>query len=449
MKKTITILLTGIFLLSCSREEPLPGGGQPEAGNYPEITSRPYSLTVEATKGTDSKALSLDGKTLNVKWNATEQVSVFPDVFQPVPLGTLTPADSDNGNTTLTGTLAHAPAVGSHLQLLFPRRFWDYTGQKGVLLSADDPENSIEKKYDYALAAVTVNHIDGEGHISAGTAVFDSQQAIVKFTLTDTDGIYLLPSSSLTIQAASGKLLNWKDLPLSVMNSLNATCYSYQGSVAEQRPEKLVDGDPATKWFDDVSFSEFDGVCTCWFETESPIQVDGYTLVAAADNSQNPGQTPAEWILEASTDIVGNYVTIATGHNTTAWGDGEAHSFDVDVPGTYQYFRLKVSSVLEGNALQLGELQLFHYNLSTQYGDLTVTPDASSSEYTVALRNENEGGDTYTLTAVINGSPVQLTKSGVSFQNGHYYAITLRLPVPPSTSSGMADDYTRNNPTTW
>ena len=449
MKKIIAVLLICIAFNSCSNLELPPDDGPAEGNEKPELVHGPYSLTVKATMGADSKALSLDGNTLNVKWAATDQVSVFPAVYQPIPLGTLTAAASNTGSTTLTGTLKTAPAVGSNMQLLFPRRYWDYTGQKGVLLSIDDSNNSIEKKYDYALASVAVTDIDKDGNISAGTAAFESQQAIVKFTLTNSDGLFLIPANSLTIHAASGKILNWKNMPVPKQNNLNATCYSFQGSDSNLWPVKLIDGNPDTKWFDNVSFTEYGGICTCWFGTGSPVHVDSYTLVASADNSSDPGRTPAEWTLEASNSLSDGYITIATGHNNTAWGNSEAHSYEVDVPGTYQYFRLNVSSVLEGNALQLGELQLFHYNLSTEYGDLTITPDAASSEFTVALRNENDGSDTYTLTANISGNPVQLTKSGVTFQNGRYYAITLRLAVPPDSSSGMTDDYTRKNPETW
>jgi uncharacterized membrane protein len=104
--------------------------------------------------------------------------------------------------------------------------------------------------------------------------------------------------------------------------------------------------------------------------------------------------------------------------------------FDADAPGTYKYFRLEITANQSGGIMQLSEMQLFKYasyEMGTSYGNITVTPDAAASEYTVALRNENAGADVYTLTATVGASTYTFEKSGVTFENGKYYSITVKM----------------------
>jgi hypothetical protein len=72
--------------------------------------------------------------------------------------------------------------------------------------------------------------------------------------------------------------------------------------------------------------------------------------------------------------------------------------------------------------------------MGTTYGDLTVTPASATSEMTVALRNENADADTYTLTANVGGVTYNFTKSGITFENGKYYAITVKM-IPKKVTS--------------
>ena len=86
--------------------------------------------------------------------------------------------------------------------------------------------------------------------------------------------------------------------------------------------------------------------------------------------------------------------------------------------------------------MQLSEMRLFKYadfGQGTSYGNITVTPDAAASELTVALRNENAGADTYTLTATVGSGTYTFSKSGITFENGKYYDI--RVPMNPKKVS--------------
>lgn len=404
-------------LASCQKEmTPAVAPEQPSA--------KTYTLTVDATKGEDTKALSLDGQVLNVKWANTDHVSVFPESWATPAMGTLTAAASETGSTTLTGAVTGA-AEGNTLNLLFPRAEWNYTGQKGILLS---DENSIEKKYDYAAAQVTVSEVVGTT-ITTNTANFTSQQAIVKFRLTY--GGSPIAVDDLTISANNGKLVTKKSYKGTGDKSYYSGAGYYtvdggSGGFGGEQHGNLVDNNESTKWCTDGSGWYIE------FHTASPILVDGYMLRTAGDTGSEPGRNPKDWVLKGKNEGDPTWTTIDTksnNHDMPA-ASNTPQDFDVDAPGTYKYFRLEITANQSGGIMQLSEMRLFKYNshaMGTSYGDITVTPDAAASELTVALRNENAGADTYTLTATVGASTYTFEKSGVTFENGKYYSINVKM----------------------
>ena len=429
MKKDIKILaallIASAAFVACSSDDNIIANEnqQPVIGKY--------TMTINASKGDDAttRALALDGKTLSVKWAATDEVSVFPTSSWLTPLGTLTAAASETGSTTLTGDLTTAPTAGDHLNLLFPRATWDYTGQTGVLLST---ANSIEKKFDYALANVEVASVDGNTITTTGDAAFQSQQAIVKFILKNKSDNSLLNASSLTVSAASNKLVTGKGF-----NSKSTTHsgYTYDGGTASSYdyPSKLIDGKKNypldyTKWCTNTS-DQVDGIWYCEFHTASAVQVNGYTITTGDDNSSYGNRNPKDWVLKAKADAGDSWTTIATVTNDATLKDENCKPFDfiVDVPGIYQYFRFEVSATRGADVMQIEELELFESNYGTAYGDLTVTPASATSEIYVALRNENGSADTYTVSANVGGKKYAFSKSGATFQNGKYYEITVKM----------------------
>lgn len=423
MKKEIrtlaALLIASAAFVACSSDDNIIANEnqQPVIGKY--------TMTVNATKGDDAttRALSLDGKTLNVKWAATDEVSVFPEAWSRTAYGTLTAAASDNGSTSLTGDLTSAPTAGDQLNLLFPRATWDYTGQTGVLLST---ANSIEKKFDYALANVEVASVDGNKITTTGDAAFQSQQAIVKFILKNKSDNSSLNASSLTVSAASKKLVTGKGF-----NTISRhSGYTYDnGSAAADATSNLVDGNTGTKWCSNPGHKT-DGRYFCEFHTANAVQVDGYTLTTGTDNETWNGRNPKDWVLKAKVNSGDTWTTIATVSNDATMEDKNTtpYDFDVDTPGEYQYFRIEISSTRGGDGtMQLGEMQLFAKNYGTAYGDLTVTPASATSEIFVALRNENGSPDTYMLSANVGEKKYAFSKSGVTFQNGKYYEITVKM----------------------
>ncbi len=421
---SLLIAFTASFsVVSCLKENILP----PETEVIEEVQPvQEYTLTVDATKGEDTKALSLDGNTLNVKWAGTDQVSVFPESWATPAMGTLTATASETASTTLTGSVTGA-AINDKLNLLFPRAEWNYTGQKGIVLG---DENSIEKKYDYATAQVTVSDVEGTT-ITTDPATLESQQAIVKFRLTD--GTAPIAVNSLKIAASSNKLVANKGY-----RGCGTKTYYYgnnyysvdggSGGFTNEGHGNLVDNNLSTKWCAEKP----SGNWYIEFHTASAIQVDGYMLRTGGDTGSETGRNPQDWVLYGKMNSGDSWSIIDTKTDNYDMPNASntAQDFDADAPGQYKYFRLEISAVRSGICMQMSEMQLFSYEyfgLGTTYGSINVTPDDAASELTVALRNENAGADTYTLTATVGSGTYTFSKSDITFENGKYYDI--RVPM--------------------
>jgi len=213
-KALLALLAAGAVLAACTSDEDSAA------------QTKTYYLTVDATKQWNenlaraTRALSLDGSTLNVAWATTEHVYVqgtlisdskkfwFRGSIQPQTAGTTTRL---NGAVSLPDgwNLSIDDAIGTphNLTLQFPRSGeLNYAGQTGTL--AD-----IAANYDYAIATnvrfdIKDDHIEG-----VNPAKFVNQQAIVKFTLTDkADGTTKLSPTALTI-AAGDDTVTLSDIP--------------------------------------------------------------------------------------------------------------------------------------------------------------------------------------------------------------------------------------------
>jgi hypothetical protein len=113
------------------------------------------------------------GTYLKSTWTAGDGVTVYGPGDQI--LGTLTASTGGSSSTTLVGNLEQAPEEGAELTLKY--RSASYLTQNGTL-------ESIAANCDYALATVTVETVTGT-QITTTPASFETQQAVVKFTLQD------------------------------------------------------------------------------------------------------------------------------------------------------------------------------------------------------------------------------------------------------------------------
>ena len=415
MKKDIrtlaALLIASATFVACSSDDNIANETQ-----QPVNPTGKYTMTINASKGggATTRALSLDGKTLNVKWAATDQVSVFPEAWSATltlePMGALTAAASDNGSTTLTGTLTTLPAVNDKLNLLFPRAEWDYTGQTGVLLSDD---NSIEKKFDYAMAQVTVATAEGDKITADGDADFTSQQAIVKFTLKDNGNA--ISASSLKIAAAGGKLVQSRGMkktyypegwePVSgvgkyyVYVETNTTIQTQNSVLMSDRGQFALDATYGTN-----GCKKIDGKYLYRFVCEvedAPTRIDDVYIYF--DNNT--------YLIGGNISFTnGMYLNAASNFSTVSTGEGDPV-------------------------------------MGATYGPLTITPASATGELTVALRNELGAADSYSFEATDGeGNKYIFSRPNVNFENGKYYEIAMSMEkvaadkyVDLSTKTG---DYT-------
>ncbi len=173
----------------------------------PTTTETPttYTLTVKANKGDDAvtRALTLEGKTLNATWTAGDVVEVkkVVDFGQPSeiesgdPVATLT-AQSSGATTTLSGEFVndYIPKAGDVLRLKYLPNS-NYTAQEGTL-------DYIADHCDCAVADITLASVDaGTGNVTpTAPASFANQQAIIKFSLTQPDGTTPVVATILTVK---------------------------------------------------------------------------------------------------------------------------------------------------------------------------------------------------------------------------------------------------------
>ena len=176
-------------------------------------TPKTYTLTVEASKGGDeptTRALALggaNGKTLYATWTAGDKVAVYKGSGDAaISLGTLTATSvsADGFTCTLTGELTGKPNESDVLTLKY--ELGNYLTQKGTL-------EFIAEKCDVAIATVKVVTVVDD-KITTTAATFESQQAIVKFSLKRPDGT-AFAATNLNVKFGSRTYKVRLDTPMS------------------------------------------------------------------------------------------------------------------------------------------------------------------------------------------------------------------------------------------
>ncbi len=203
MKKIITdiktlaaLLMAGAALAACSGDDNI----------VEELPANPaqhtYTMTIEATKGGDAattRALALNGKTLNATWQTTDEVAVYNHTKEAVLEGHLSP-QSNGASATLTGSLTGSVAKDDVVYLYWPSVNADYTGQDGTL-------ETIAQRYDYTTGVAKVTSVNSTAIVaedsspSGGPVLFTNNQAIVKFTLIGKTFATPINATQLTIDA--------------------------------------------------------------------------------------------------------------------------------------------------------------------------------------------------------------------------------------------------------
>ena len=187
------LLLAVALLLSCSKEVDVEVVWKQDPEPVQEVST--YTLAITAGKGEEGQTRALgidsDGK-LTATWREGEEVTVFNETTGQTLDGTLV-AQSSGASTVLSGTVSGTVAEGHALTLKFLSP--DYGSQDGTL-------DYIAAHCDYATASVTVSGLEnGRISLAEASAVFENQQAIVKFLLKDASGAADISAKPLKVNA--------------------------------------------------------------------------------------------------------------------------------------------------------------------------------------------------------------------------------------------------------
>lgn len=267
-----------------------------------------WTLTIKGTMGGDGsnashRALDLvnDGATLNAYWKGTEKVKVYK---AGVLLGTLdaTPSEGEKPVTaTLSGDITTSGlSLNDELMLLIPRDAWDYTGQTGILTG----DNSIEDKYDYATATVSILSISGST-VTTTKASFNNEQSIYRFGFKDGDDYIVL--KDFIISDANNKLvrsLNYTgDAWTPTYGSISVMC---TGNAPDDNFYYVAlrnDGTTA----DSYRFIITDSNNALYLATKaipaSVLDTKGKFISAKAISASMPSFAPAESTIDNSTNV--------------------------------------------------------------------------------------------------------------------------------------------------
>ena len=224
MKKSIILIATLLGAMVWTGCQKAEEEALREEAAVVEPGNGTYTLTVRAERipgqaGNDGKGAGNDGATKGLEigdgteatttllksvWKAGEEVKVY---LGSTCIGTLTATpDGENAHlATLSGTVTTGGITpgSTTLTLLTPREDWDYTGQVGTLLES---AGSIEKKFHYTKADITVTGVDGS-NITAAPATFTNQQSIYRLSFRYSVGPTAITAKSVTISGANGHLV--------------------------------------------------------------------------------------------------------------------------------------------------------------------------------------------------------------------------------------------------
>ena len=143
---------------------------------------------------------------------------------------------------------------------------------------------------------------------------------------------------------------------------------NYSQEWGDERYPMLLDGKASTKWC--CSFD--DGRAYVIFKASQPIYVNGYSVWTANDTyAENGARNPKAWTLSACNDYDETNKTGGTWkiiHKVEVTEDNSEDALPVanetekkysfQTTEKYQYFNLNITSIVDGNTMQLGDFAL-------------------------------------------------------------------------------------------
>ena len=209
MMMTAVLLGAGLAMTTACIDSIEPE--QTEAPQQQEKKPLVLTLTIQAeiVEAPETKGLVIDNTgaatttVMKSVWKEGEVVDVYKGIERICQLtaGTIT---EEGRKAILTGTIPAAKVSNNdNLTLLTSGTTvqsaisWNYTGQTGILM---EDANSIEKKYNYALATVTAS-VAGEA-VTTTPASFENQQNIYRLSFRDSDK-NSITATQVTFQATN------------------------------------------------------------------------------------------------------------------------------------------------------------------------------------------------------------------------------------------------------
>lgn len=126
----------------------------------------------------------------------------------------------------------------------------------------------------------------------------------------------------------------------------------------------LFDGKTSTKWctYRDHKKKSINGRDDVWFvdfQANAPLWATGYKMTTGNDCEKYKGRNPKAWKLYAKPNVDDEWEKIAEVNNSNmADVNCKTYSYTIDEPSYYMFFRLEISSCVNGGHMQLSELSI-------------------------------------------------------------------------------------------
>ncbi|MBR1941853.1 MAG: hypothetical protein IJ845_11115 [Bacteroidaceae bacterium] len=202
------LLVAGAAITACTSDDFADEALAPQQG-------KTYTLSVNATKGADTRTLVEEEGALTASWNANDEIKVYKGDTE---VGALKPTAA--GATKLKGEVTDV-AVGDELTLKFQSDA-DYTSQDGTL-------DYIDTHCSAAVATVEVTKIEGSD-VYTSDATFENQQSITKFTFSETVSKVVISGGAKEITVKPGSAT--KELYVAMPGTENSTEYVFTATVS-------------------------------------------------------------------------------------------------------------------------------------------------------------------------------------------------------------------------
>jgi hypothetical protein len=157
------------------------------------------------------------------------------------------------------------------------------------------------------------------------------------------------------------------------------------------------DRNNATSWITN------NNVTSGWLQVNfgaSPKIIGSYTLLG---RSGSVNQSPRSWVLEGSNDA-SSWTPLDSRADVTNWIDGQAQTFLILSPASYQYYRVNVSAVQSGGiAIGIGELTLNTVGTPDNMTLVSVAYPSTAQPSSGRLALQIQGADAFTINVDLIG----------------------------------------------